>query len=712
MNRRALLAAISTTTLGMIALNTSAFAQTAASDDPFLWLEDVEGERALTWVRAQNSRSLPILQNDPRYAKLEADALAIVRAKDRLTFGGFTNGFVSNFWQDAEQVRGVWRRADFASWRAGAPAWETLLDVDKLAKDEDKNWVYQGANALDPNDLWNSVALLQLSNGGKDANVEREWDVKTRSFVTGGFSIPEAKSDTTWFDKDTLLIATDWGPDSLTESGYPFIVKKLKRGQALTDAVEVYRGNKTDVAASSFRLDDGARYHFFLNRSPTFFTTETNWLKDDGTIAKLNLPSKHSIVGLTGAGTLLVSLQEDWRPRGSRNSLKTGSLVSVPLAQVAAVTGAIRPYVIYAPAPREALQGASLTQAGLYVTLTKNVKSEVRRYVINKRGQYSSFTQIELPLNGVASVAESGIRQSEVFFSYNDFITPPSILFAATPGARPITVQAQPARFDANNLEVNQYEATSKDGTKIPYFVIAPKGLKLDGTAPTLLYGYGGFEVSMLPNYSSYNGKLWNERGGVYVLANIRGGGEFGPEWHQAGLKGKRQVVYDDFIGVAEDLIARKITSPRRLGIQGGSNGGLLMGVMMNQRPDLFTAVVCQVPLLDMLRYHKLLAGASWVDEYGNPDVAAERPWLEQMTPYQNLKKVSPFPEAFFMTSTKDDRVHPGHARKYAAKMESLGMPFLYYENIDGGHSAAANLVEGAKQRALVATYLTRKLMD
>jgi prolyl oligopeptidase len=352
-----------------------------------------------------------------------------------------------------------------------------------------------------------------------------------------------------------------------------------------------------------------------------------------------------------------------------------------------------------------------MAKTGLYVTLSTNVKSAVRYYTQNAKGAWS-FKPVALPANGVASVVDAGIRQEEAFFSYNDFITPPSILFAAKPSDKPATVQAQAARFDASNLEVNQYEATSKDGTKIPYFVIAKKGLVLDGTAPTLLYGYGGFEVSLLPNYSAMNGKLWNERGGVYVLANIRGGGEFGPAWHTAGLKGKRQVIYDDFIGVAEDLIARKITSPRRLGIQGGSNGGLLMGVMMTQRPELFQAVVCQVPLLDMLRYHKLLAGASWVDEYGDPDVAAERPWLEQFSPYQNLKKTSPFPEPFFLTSTKDDRVHPGHARKYAAKMESLGMPFLYYENIDGGHSAAANLVESAKQRALVATYLMQKLVD
>jgi prolyl oligopeptidase len=711
MNRRALLAAISTTSLGLIALNNPAFAQSSApSEDPFLWLEEVEGERALNWVRGQNGRSLPVLQGDGRYAKLEEDALAIVRAKDRLTFGGFTNGYVSNFWQDTDHVRGYWRRADFASWRAGRPAWETLLDIDKLAKDEGKNWVYQGSNALDPNDLWNTTMLLSLSNGGKDANVKREWDAKTRSFVAGGFDIPEAKSGVTWYDKDTLLIGTDWGPDTLTESGYPYVVKKLKRGQALADAVEIYRGKVEDVAAGAFRMDDGERFHFFLNRSPTFFTNETFYLSSDDKVTKLDLPDKHSVVGIKD-GQFFFTIQTSWTPRGSTTALPTGSLLAAPLASLMATSGPIAVTTIYAPGPREALQSASLAKAGLYVTLTRNVKSEVRLY--QKSGASAwRFRPVALPANGVASLSDSGMRQDEAFFAYNDFITPPSIYFSRTPRTRPQVVQAQPARFNAADLEVQQFEATSKDGTKIPYFVVSKKGMTLDGNNPTLLYGYGGFEVSMLPNYAATNGKLWSERGGVYVLANIRGGGEFGPAWHQAGLKGKRQVIYDDFIGVAEDLIARKITSPRRLGIQGGSNGGLLMGVMMVQRPDLFNAVVCQVPLLDMLRYHKLLAGASWVDEYGDPDVAAERPWLETMSPYQNLKKVTPFPEAFFVTSTKDDRVHPGHARKFAAKMESQSMPFLYYENIDGGHSAAANLVEAAKQRALIYTYLTRKLMD
>lgn len=680
-----------------------------SKEDKYLWLEEVEGEKALSWVKGHNERSLKKLQSDNRYKKLEEDALAIIRAKDRLTFGGYSDGFVSNFWQDATQVRGVWRRSDFASWKAQNPKWETILDFDKLSKDEGKNWVYKGSNCLDPNDNWNTICLLSLSNGGKDANEKREFNVKTKSFVENGFKIPEAKSDVTWVDADTLLVGTNWGDGSLTESGYPFIVKKLKRGQDLKDAVEVFRGEKTDVSAGAYRIDCGKKFHQLFYRNPTFFTSKTFYQNENGEILQFDLPLKHSIIGIR-AGQLYFSLQEDWKPRGSENTIKSGTLLTAPIKELIAKDGKINTNIIYTQGPREALQDVSMTKSAVLVTISKNVKSEIRSYKLND-GKWD-YTKVDLPLNGVANVVDASIRQEEVFYSYNDFLTPPSILMAQDAVAKPTEVQAQPKRFDASGLEVNQYEAISKDGTKVPYFVVHKKGIKLNSKTPTLLYGYGGFEVSMLPNYSPYTGKLWLENGGAYVLANIRGGGEFGPEWHDAGLKTKRQVVYDDFIGVAEDLIKRKITSPRRLGAMGGSNGGLLMGVMLTQRPDLFNAVVVQVPLLDMLRYHKLLAGASWVDEYGSPEIPAERAWLEKLSPYQNLKKQKNFPEPFIVTSTKDDRVHPGHARKYAAKLEEYGMPFLYYENIDGGHSAAANLVEASKRRALEYTYLMEKLMD
>lgn len=688
-------------------------AKDVAQTDPYLWLEEVEGERALNWVRANNTRSLGRLQSDPRYKKLEEDALEIVRAKDRLTFGGYSQGYISNFWQDATQIRGLWRRASFDSWRANNPNWEAILDFDKLSKDEGKNLVYKGASCLDPNDQWNTICLLSLSNGGKDANEKREFDIKTKSFVNGGFFIPEAKSGITWIDKDNLYVATNWGEGTLTESGYPFVVKKLARGQALSDAKEVFRGDVKDVSAGSYRIDCGNHYHWFFYRNPTFFTTQTSFLKDDGSIVPLALPEKHSIVGVRD-GQLYFTIAQDWTPRGSSRTFTSGALLHAPMKEVTAANGEVTANVIYAPGPREALQSASMTKSGIAVEITNNVKSELRLYSKVQNGAQTSWShkRIDLPPNGVASIADSSIRQDEIFYSYNDFVTPPSILYSSNADTKPMTVQAQAARFSAEGLEVSQFEAKSKDGTKIPYFVVRKKGVPLNGQTPTLLYGYGGFEVSMQPNYSAYTGKLWLERGGAYVLANIRGGGEFGPEWHQAGLKTKRQRIYDDFIGVAEDLIAKRITSPRRLGIMGGSNGGLLMGVMFNQRPDLFNAVVIQVPLLDMLRYDKLLAGASWVDEYGSPSIPEERAWLEKLSPYHNLKKTDKSPEPLIVTSTKDDRVHPGHARKFGAKMDELGMPYLYYENIDGGHSAAANLVEGAKRRALEFTYLTQKLMD
>lgn len=642
--------------------------------DPFQWLEDVNGERALNWVRAHNEPSLARLRGDPRYQGLENDAMAIVRATDRLTFGGFSQGYVTNFWQDASQVRGIWRRSSFASWRTGSPQWETILDIDKLARDEGKNWVYKGASCLDPNDQWNTICMISLSDGGKDAVALREFDMRTRTFVEGGFYLPEAKSDFTWVDKDTLLVSTNWGEGSLTESGYPFIVKTLKRGQPLSAAVEVFRGTRTDVSARSFRLDDGEKYHHFFSRGPTFFTSKIFYIGPNNAAQELALPSKASIVGLF-EGKLYFSIEENWQPRGNSETHPSGSLLSAPLASLIATTGKIETNSYFRPSQRTSLQGASLTKTALIVEISENVKSKIIRYEFASRALTNG---VRLPENGVASVIDSGMRQAEVFYSYNDLLTPPSILYSSSTNEDPRVVQSQPARFNASDLVVEQFEATSKDGTKVPYFLVHKRGIAMNSSTPTLLYGYGGFEISQRPNYSAYVGKLWLERGGAYALANIRGGGEFGPDWHQAGLKLKRQVVYDDFIAIAEDLIAKRITSPRRLGIMGGSNGGLLMGVMLTQRPELFNAAVVQVPLLDMLRYHLLLAGASWVDEYGSPDVPAERAWLEQLSPYNILRKRDDMPEPFFVTSTKDDRVHPAHARKFAAKMEELGMPFLY----------------------------------
>jgi prolyl oligopeptidase len=698
-------AALSAFALGLTMTTPAA----AAPADPLQYMEEVEGERALAWVRQRNAVTLESLQSDPRYKKLEADALAIVRSKERLTFGGYTDGYVTNFWQDDRQVRGVWRRATLDGWRAGKPAWETILDVDALAKAEDKNWVFEGANCFDPHSFA-GPCMVTLSIGGKDAAEQREFDRQTKRFAhaAGGFYLPEAKSGVAWRDANTLVVGTDWGAGTLTESGYPFVIKMVTRGAPLSAAREIFRGDVKDVGVWPARYDDGTKFVNTLNRATTFFTFETYVLADDGAPVKLDLPARHTLTGLIGP-TALITLQEAWTPRGSATALPQGALVAAPLSQLMAKDGPITAEVIYAPGPRESLQSAAIAKDGVYVSLTDNVRGAVRKYVRGDSGW--RFTPVDLPANGEVGVADSDPRSERVFFSYNDMLTPPSILMSDR-GVKPTPVQSQPAKFAARDLVVEQFEATSKDGTKVPYFLIHKRGAKMDGSLPTLLYGYGGFEVSMTPGYAAMRGKLWLERGGAYILANIRGGGEFGPAWHQAGLKTKRQVIYDDFIAVAEDAIARGVTSPRRLGIMGGSNGGLLMGVMLTQRPELFRAAVVQVPLLDMLRYHLLLAGASWVDEYGSPDVPEERAYLEQLSPYQRLEKRADFPIPFFVTSTKDDRVHPAHARKFAAKMEGLGMPFFYYENIDGGHSAAANLVEAAKRNALEYTYLSRMLMD
>ena len=675
----------------------------SAEDDPFLWLEDVEGAKALEWVRAQNDHSLGELTRDPRYQQNFDAALAIAEDKSRIPMGALRDGFIYNFWQDDVNVRGVWRRTPLDSYRTPAPEWQTLLDVDELAKAEGRNWVFKGVECLLPQ---GRLCMVVLSDGGKDASVYREFDVATRAFVENGFVVPEAKSDVTWKDANTLLVATDWGEGSLTESGYPYIVKQWSRGQPLAEAKEIHRGQATDVGVSPFSIEgEHGQRLVGIREADTFFTTSWWLLGPKGEVSRITLPAKANLHALH-QGQLVFSIDEDWKIGGK--AWKSGALVSMPLAQAAAEAPPI--VNLFTPGPRDSIDEVSGTRSGVLVASYSNVRGRVLRFSF-AHGRWT-YAPLELPDNGAVNIVTTDPDSDTAFVAYQDFLRPTTLYAVNVPTNAVETSKSLPAKFDASRYVTEQLEATSRDGTKVPYFVVRSKNFSADGNAPTLLYAYGGFQVSMLPSYSATIGQLWLDKGGVFVLANIRGGGEFGPAWHQAGLKTHRQVVYDDFIAVAEDLIQRKITSPQRLGIEGGSNGGLLMGVMLTQRPELFHAVVVQVPLLDMLRYHKLLAGASWVDEYGSPDVPAERAWLEKLSPYQNLKKRDDFPLPLILTSTKDDRVHPGHARKFAAKMESLDMPYLYYENTDGGHSAAANLRERAKRQALEFTYLARRLMD
>jgi prolyl oligopeptidase len=673
-----------------------------SDDDLFLWLEEVEGPAALQWVRAENARSLALLEGDPRYAALCREALAVITAADRIPYPSFLGERLANFWQDDGHVRGLWRVTSLASFATDAPDWRVLLDVDALAAAEGRNWVFHGASLLRPD---YRRALVSLSDGGKDASERREFDLDTMRFVENGFFLPEGKQSAVWLDGDTLIVARDWGPGTMTASGYPFILKRLARGAPLDAAEQLFAGTPEDVSvgASVLRDPEGEVKGILVNREVSFFESERYLLTDGGPL-RLAVPARSSFRGFV-AGQLIFSLEEDW---GS--SYPAGALISLDLAACLADPDTAAPLLIYASGPREAIEDVAATRTQLLATIYRNVQGSAVTYRFEGGGWVAN--RLALPEHAALHIVDTSEREDRAFIDVAGFLSPNSLWLVEPASSAATPVKSLPARFNAANSIVEQFEAKSADGTAVPYFVVRPKALGFDGAAPTLLYGYGGFQVSMTPSYAGVVGRLWLEKGGVYVVANIRGGGEFGPQWHKAALKGERQRAFDDFLAVAEDLIRRGITSPRRLGIMGGSNGGLLMGAMLVQRPELFRAIVIQVPLLDMLRYHKLLAGASWIAEYGDPDKPEEAEFLRRISPYHNLRTGVAYPEPFFVTSTKDDRVHPGHARKMAAKMESMGLRFRYYENVDGGHSAAANLAERARRNALEFTYLTEKLMD
>ncbi|MES2304623.1 MAG: prolyl oligopeptidase family serine peptidase [Gemmatimonadota bacterium] len=675
------------------------------TSDHFIWLEDVSGERAMSWVKAENGKTTDLLEKDPRYAGFYQGILKMAQAQDRIPGVNFIGGRLYNFWRDSAHIRGIWRSTTLASYRTPKPVWSTVLDLDAIAKRENANWVWQGADCVPPAER---RCLISLSDGGEDASTVREFDLVTRDFVPGGFSLPKGKQDVTWMGSDTIVVSREWSPGDVTASGYPFIVKRLARGQPLSTAVELFRGTKADVSARAGTLVDGAgRRATIITRSVSFFESELYIVRAHD-VARLAMPLKANFSAMID-GQLVVALSEAWH--AGATTIKSGGLASFSVATAMKTPDALAPVAIVEPGPRESVAGASATRNRLLVGMTENVKGRVFSFARSADGHWHR-TAIALPDNAATYVAAADSRSDLAFLGVTGFLNPTSIWIADAATASAKVLKSTPARFDASGLMVEQFEATSTDGTKIPYFITHPKTMKLDGSTPTILTAYGGFEVSSTPYYDQNAGKLWLTRGGALVLANIRGGGEFGPAWHEAGLKTKRQVIYDDFAAVAQDLIARKITSPRRLGIVGGSNGGLLMGVEMNQHPELWNAVQIAVPLLDMLRYEQIAAGASWVGEYGsvaNPD---ERAFLASISPYHNLKPGVKYPTPFIWTTTKDDRVGPQHARKLAAKMAELGMPYLYYEVIEGGHGSGANAIQQAHTNALGYVYFTRQLMD
>jgi prolyl oligopeptidase len=679
--------------------------QDAASDDPYIWLEDVSGQRAMDWVNSHNAKSQAILETDPRYPQYYADALAIAQASDRIPYGSFIGGQIYNFWQDADHVRGIWRRTSLESYSSGNPQWETVLDLDALATSEKANWVWKGAQCARPAER---RCLINLSDGGEDAVTIREFDLPSKSFVKTGFVLPKGKQDASWQDENTLLVSREWKPGELTESGYAYVVKRLKRGQPLSAAVELFRGTKEDVSASSYVLRDAENRTLPLIVEGTDFWHSKTFLIGAKGTTRIAIPEKAQFADMVG-GRAIIQSQEAWSAGGQQ--FPAGSLLSVDLAQLKANPAKLKPTLIYSPGPREALQGASAAKGTLLVSILDNVRGRTLVFTPGANGSWTR-SAMELPDNSTLAIIDTSRKDNQALVAVTNFLTPPSLWLADAGTGNVREIMRQPAKFDASGLVAEQREAVSSDGTRIPYFLVHRKDIRLDGNNPTLLYAYGGFESSQTPNYSATTGKLWLEKGGVYALANIRGGGEFGPAWHEAGLGTKRQIIYDDFAAVAKDLIATKVTSPRRLGIRGGSNGGLLMGVEFTQHPELWNAVVIDVPLLDMIRISKIAAGASWEGEYGSITDPAVRAFWEKTSPYQNLRRDGQYPVPFIFTTTKDDRVGPQHARKFAARMEEFGLPFLYYENTEGGHAAGANLKQQAHTSALEMVYLTRRLMD
>ena len=672
--------------------------------DPHQWLEEVAGERQLEWVKARNAEAVAALAAGDAFTTLEQRLLAILDSKEKIPYVSKIGDRYYNFWQDAAHPRGLWRRTTLDSYRGPEPAWETVLDLDALGKAEGENWVWHGARVLAPEDR---LCLVSLSRGGADADVVREFDLTTKRFVEGGFTLPEAKSRVAWRDEDSLFVASDFGPGSLTLSGYPRTVREWTRGTPLDAAAAVFEARPEDMSATGWRdLTPGFERDFIL-RQMTFYTNEL-FLRRDGRLVRIAKPDDASAA--VHREWLLLELRTPWEAGGATHP--PGSLLAVDFERFLADPADPRlpVHVLFAPGPRTSLVSFSTTRNHVLFNTLDNVRNRLFATTF-RDGRWEAAALPGVPEIGTAIATPVDDLESDDYFLVTASPLEPSTLSLGTVGkGPPERLKRSPAFFDAAGLAVTQHEATSKDGTRVPYFQIASARLAADGRAPTLLYGYGGFEIPLVPGYEPVAGAAWLERGGVYVIANIRGGGEFGPGWHQAALKANRPRAYEDFIAVAEDLVARKVTSPAHLGIKGGSNGGLLVGNCYALRPDLFGAVVCQVPLLDMRRYHRLLAGASWMGEFGDPDDAAEWAFIRRFSPYHMLDAARTYPPILITTSTRDDRVHPAHARKMTARLRELEKPVLYYENIEGGHGGAADNRQRAFMDALGWTFLWREL--
>lgn len=671
-----------------------------AQEDKYQWLEEVDGEKALEYVISQSDVTLKELSAENEYQSIYDKSLEIYNSTERIAYPTIRGNNVYNFWKDKDHVRGIWRRCSLDSYKSGNPAWETLLDIDELSKKDDIKWVYKGSTGLYPD---YDRFLIELSKGGGDAVVTKEFDAGKKQFIENGFFIDESKGSARYIDKNTLIVSTNYGEGTMTDSGYPRQVKLWKRGTSIHDAQLIYEGESSDAFMSAgYILRDGKKKYTMISRSKTTFSSnQMVWMNEK--IIRLDIPNDARIRGIL-KNQLVIQLKSDWII--DKRRFKTGTLISLDFTEL--IKGNKVVQEIIEPDQFSSISSISVTKNKLLVTQLKNVTSQLFIYSFNK-GDWTS-QKVNAPDFGTISGIVTSDLSDQYFFNFQNFITP-STLYSAD--ARNNTFKAYkslPAFFDADKYEVKQHKAKSKDGTMVPYFMVSAKGMNNDGTNPTLINAYGGFEVSRRPFYAATFGVSWLDHGGVFVLANIRGGGEYGPKWHQDGIKEKRQNVFDDLYAVSEDLIAKNVSSAEHLGVMGGSNGGLLVGVAFTQRPDLYNAVGCLVPLLDMQRYNKLLAGSSWMGEFGNPDVPEEWAYIKKYSPYHNLKEGMDYPEVFFYSSTRDDRVHPGHARKMVAKMNDMGYKTYYYENTEGGHAGSSTNDQRAKMNAMMFSYLLMKL--
>ncbi len=679
-----------------------------AEEDPYLWLEQVDDEKALDWVRAENASTAERLKSGPLFDELYADARAILNSSSRLPNIYQQEDWLYNYWRDEKNPRGIFRRTSLTEFTSDEPEWEVVIDIDALNKKEDKQWVFKGMRCLSEHP---EHCIVQLSPGGGDAVVSREFNSVTKTFVEKGFFVPLAKGYVSWIDAETVFVGTDFGEGSMTESGYPRMVKRWKRGTPLGDAELLYTAEATSYMVRASRLHSSGDDIDIVRDGTTFWTSEQYQLID-GTRQHLEIPSSATISGAF-QGRLIISLKEDWK-RGEATFPQGAVLIADTTALHAGGKGVID--VLIEPDQSTVVESVDTTDSTILVTVLENVRSKVYRFNSGSEGHYER-SLINFPDNGSLEIISTDDASGNFFARYESFTSPPALYHVTSSDWQPQKIKNQLPSFDGDRYQTEQYFATSADGTRIPYFVVLPKDAKRDGKNPTHIFSYGGFRISLTPSYSgSYEnlsgayGKLWLDRGGVFVLANIRGGGEFGPQWHAAALKENRYLAFEDFEAIAEDLVKRNITSPEHLGIEGRSNGGLLVGATMTRRPDLYGAVICGVPLLDMQRYHKLLAGASWMAEYGDPDVPEEWAYIKQYSPYHNLKSGVDYPPVFFYTSTRDDRVHPGHARKMAAKMEELNQEVWYYENLEGGHGGSSTNDQLAYRLALAYSHLWTQL--